>query len=145
MTGRAPGCGSSDHVLLNHRNFFRGHFDAEIAASDHHAVGDFENFFQVIDGLRLFQLGDDRNVAAVIRNNLFHCLHVGGGADERKRDRIDALLEAEFEILTVFVRQSLNGERDSGQVDAFVLPEHSAIQDLADYVFAFDRIDAEFD
>ena len=99
----------------------------------------------MIDGLRLFQLRDDGKVAAVIRNNLFHCLHVGGRADKRKRDRIDALLQAEFEILTVFVRQSLNGERDSGQVDAFVLPQCPAIQNFADYVFAFDRLDAEFD
>ena len=52
-------CGrSTDHMLLNDRNFFRRHLDTQIAASDHHAVGSFEDFFEMVDGLRLLQFGD---------------------------------------------------------------------------------------
>ena len=60
-------------MLLNDRNFFRRHFDAEIAAGDHDSVGGFENFFQMIDGLRLFELGDDGDVAAVRGDDLLDC------------------------------------------------------------------------
>ena len=65
MTGLPPRGGAADDVLLDDGNFFGGHFDAEIAAGDHDAVGDFEDVVEVIDGLRLFELGDDRDVAAV--------------------------------------------------------------------------------
>ena len=68
--GLAPGRGAANDVLLNDRDFFRRHFDAEIAAGDHDSVGGFENFFQMIDGLRLFELGDDGNVAAVRGDDL---------------------------------------------------------------------------
>ncbi len=88
----APGGGAADHVLLNHRNFFRRHLDAEIAAGDHDSVGGFEDFFQMIDGLRLFELGDDRDIALVRGDDLLDLGDVGGGADERKRDGIDAVL-----------------------------------------------------
>ena len=63
----APGGGAADDMLLDDRNFFGRHFHAQIAARHHDSVGGFENFFQMIDGLRLFQLGDDRNVAACER------------------------------------------------------------------------------
>ena len=47
--------------------FSGGDLDAEIAAGDHDSVGGFENFFQMVDSLRLFELGDDRDVAVVRR------------------------------------------------------------------------------
>src|SRR5262249_13339748 len=58
--GRAP-----DYVLLNDWNLFRGHLNAEIAAGDHGCVGSFENFFQMVDGLRFFELGDYWDVVLV--------------------------------------------------------------------------------
>ncbi len=56
----APLGGAADHMLLNDWNFFRRHFHAQIAAGDHHAIGSFEDFFQVVDGLRLFQFRDQQ-------------------------------------------------------------------------------------
>ena len=50
--------GAADHVLLNDRNFFRRHLHAQIAASHHYAVGGFQYFFEMVDGLRLLQFGD---------------------------------------------------------------------------------------
>ena len=117
-------------------NFFGRHFDAEIAAGDHDSVGGFENFFQMIDGLRLLELGDDGNVAAVRGDDLLDHADVGGGADEGERDGIDAVAEAEFEVFAIFFCQGGNGERHAGKVDAFVLAEHAAVDDVADDVFA---------
>ena len=65
--GLAPGGGAANDVLLNDGNFFGRHFDAEVAAGDHDSVGDFENFFEMIDGLRLLEFGDDRDIAAGAR------------------------------------------------------------------------------
>ena len=78
-------------MLLNDRDFFGRHFDAEVAARDHDSVGGFENFFQMIDGLWLFKLGNDRNVAVVGGDDLLHHADVGGGADERKRHRVHSV------------------------------------------------------
>ena len=54
----APHTCTANYMLLNDRNFFRRHFHAEIAARHHHAVSSFQNFFEMVDGLRLFQLGN---------------------------------------------------------------------------------------
>ena len=51
-------------MLLDDGNFFRRHLDAQISARDHDPVRDFEDFFEMIDRLRLFQLGDDGHIAS---------------------------------------------------------------------------------
>ena len=40
--------------------FSGGNFHAQVAARHHHAVGDVQDGVQVVDGLRLLQLGNDR-------------------------------------------------------------------------------------
>ena len=51
-----------DDLLLHDGNFFRAHLDAEIAARDHHAVGDGKNFVEIVDRFGLFEFGDDGNI-----------------------------------------------------------------------------------
>src|SRR5580658_319338 len=102
----APGGGTADYVLLNDGDFFRGHFYAEVAAGDHDSVGCFENFFQMIDGLRLFQFRDYGDVAVVLGDDLFDHDDVGGGADEGNRNRVDAVGQAEFQVLAIFFCES---------------------------------------
>ena len=69
-------------MLLDDGNFLGSHFDAEISAGDHDSVSDLEDFFQMIDGLRLFELGDDWDIAAVSGNDALYLGDVGGGAHE---------------------------------------------------------------
>ena len=138
MTGLRHAGRPADYVLLNDGNFFGRHFDAEIAAGDHDSVGGFENFFEMIDGLRLFQFGDDGDVAAVLSDDLFDHLHVGGGADERDRDRVDAVGESELEILAIFFGERRNRQGDPGEVNAFVFAEQAAVDDVAEHVVATD-------
>ena len=57
--GPAKVAGARDDVFLNDRNFFRIHFDAEVAAGDHHGIGHTQNLLQIFDGFRLFEFGDD--------------------------------------------------------------------------------------
>ena len=103
----------------------------------------------MIDGLRLFQLGDDGNVAVVpgtVRgDDLLDHADIGGAAHERESDGIDAVVEAEFEVFAVFFGQRRNGKRDAGKVDAFVLAQRAAVDDVAENVFAADAANAQFD
>ena len=78
-------------------------------------------------------------------DNLLDHADVGGGADEGKRDGIDAVIEAEFEILAIFFRERGNRESDAGKIDAFVLAEHAAVDDVAEHVFAAGAAHAQFD
>ena len=125
--------------------FSGSHFDAEIAASDHDSVGSFENFFEMVDGLRLFEFGDDGQVAVVGGDDLFDHADVGGGADERKRDGVDAVGEAEFQVFAIFFGEGGNRQGDARKIDAFVLAEQAAVDNVAEHVFAADGAHTHFD
>ena len=101
-------------MFLDHRDFFGSHFDAEIAAGDHDSVGSFEDFFQMIDGLRLFEFGNDRDIALVRGDDSLDCRNIGGGADEGESDGIDSVPEAKLQVLAIFGSHGRNGEGDSG-------------------------------
>ena len=49
--------------------------------------------------------------------------HIGGGAHERERDHVHAVLQTELQIVAVFVGQRRNGERGAGKIDALMLAE----------------------
>ena len=78
-------------------------------------------------------------------DDLLDHVHVGGGADERKSDRVHAVVEAELEILTIFFGHGGNRQRCAGQIDALVFAQSSAVQDVADNVFAAHGAHAQFD
>ena len=69
-------------VLLDHRDLLRRHLHPQIAARHHHAIRHLEDFIQMFERLRLFELGDDRHVSTVSANELLYLANVGGGAHE---------------------------------------------------------------
>ena len=101
-------------MFLNHRNFLRWHFHAQIATRDHHAIAGLKNFFNMLDGLRLLQFRNDWNIAAVIKNKLLQGVYVGSGSHERLRDSVHAMFEPELQVLAIFVRKRRNAERSAG-------------------------------
>ena len=66
---------------------------------------------QVRHDLRALQLGDDRNVGALVVEELPHFLDVGGGADEGDRHVVHRLLDAEAQILPVLLGQARHRHR----------------------------------
>ena len=132
-------------MLLNGGNFFRRHFDAEVAAGDHDAVGVFEDRFEVLDGLGFFELGDDPGFEAEGGDAEFDVADVFRSADEGDGDGVDAVLHAELEVLLIFFGERGDADRDAGKVDALVLAEHAAVDDLALDVFAGNLEDAQLD
>jgi hypothetical protein len=71
-------------------------FDAEVAARDHHAVGRVDDGVEVLDGLGLLDLGDERLLAARGADELLGLDAVLGAADERERDVVGALAHGEL-------------------------------------------------
>src|SRR5690348_5381023 len=99
----------------------------------------------MIDGLRLFELGDDRDVTAVRGDDLLGFADIGSRADKGLGDGVDAMTKAEFEISLVFVRERRNRQRNTGQVDALVLAKHASVDHITENVLAANRADTEFD
>ena len=137
--GRAP-----NHVLLNHRHLLGKHLDAEIAARHHHAVRRLNDLLQLLQSLRLFELGNDGDFTALILDELLHLAHIRRRAYERNCDHVDVVLEPEFQILSIFIRERGNGQRNSRQIDALVLPQDSAIHHIAFHVFPAHPTHAQF-
>ena len=64
----------------------------EGATRDHDSVSSPEDFFQMIDGLRLFELGNDRDIAPVRGDDSLDSGDIGGGTDEGEGNGVDAVL-----------------------------------------------------
>ena len=116
--------------------FSGGNFHAEIAACHHDAVGNLQNLFEVLDSLRLFELGDDRSIAFGGGDDLFDCADIGGSAHERDRHRIDAGREPEGEVFLVLAGERRQAEDGARQIDPLMLAQQSSIDHLTDHVIA---------
>ena len=90
ITGHQRIAGFQDDLFLHDGNFFRAHLHAQVAARDHHAVGDSENFVEIVYGFGLFQFGDHRRVFSGARDGVLGGADVGGGAHEAQRQVISA-------------------------------------------------------
>ena len=130
-------------MFLDDRNFFRRHLDAQIAASHHHPIRRFEDLLQLLERLRLFQFGDDWDVASAGLNHLLHLLNVGSRAHEGKGDDIHSVFQAKLQVFAVFFGERGNGERNSGQIDSLVFAQQAAIDHLAFHVFPAHSCDAQ--
>ena len=70
----------------------------------------------MLDGLGLFQLGDDPGFAAEADDAIAHQTDVFGGADKRNRNRINAVLQSELKIDLVFRGQGRNTDFVPGRL-----------------------------
>ena len=77
----------ADDVLLQVRDVLQRTVDAEVATGNHHGVGRSGDAGQVGERRARLDLGDD---AGTVANNLPQRGHVGGAADERQGDELDA-------------------------------------------------------
>ena len=135
--------GATDDLLLNGGDFFRRHFNTEIAARNHDAVGNFKNRVEMVDGLRLFELGDDPALGAERCDAIFYEADVFAGPDERHCDRVNTGFQREGQIFFVFFCQRGNAHGNPWQVDALVLAERAAVDDVDLDVDAIDLADMQ--
>ncbi len=136
MTGLAFSRADLHDALLDERNLFQRHFDAEVAAGDHDAVEGQHDVVQRIDRLWLLDLGDDRTADPDLGHDLVHQLHVLARADEGQRDEVDAQAQGELEVLDILLRHRRHADVDAGQRQALVVADDAALSDVADDVGA---------
>lgn len=145
MTGLASRRARLDGALLHERDVLEGHLDAEVAAGDHDAVERRDDALEVVDGLRLLDLGDDGDALAELVHDRVHVDDVVGRADERQRDHVDAEAHGEAEVLAVLVGQGRDADGDTRQVDALVVADLTADDRLGEHVGVGDLDRAEHD
>ena len=141
--GRAVG--PRDQVLLDQRDVFEPHFDAEVAPRDHDAVGGEHDRIDVLERFVLLDLGHDGNALPAFVHERAHAFDVGRGADERNADPIDAGLETEREVFEIAIGHRVERERAVGIVDPLHRPQRAAGFDPRMHFVAVDRLDAQRD
>ena len=85
--------GARDDHFLHDGNALGVHLHAEVAASDHDAVGDAQDGVEIFDGFGFFELGDYRGVFSGAANEIFRQHDVFGMAHETYGNVVDVLLE----------------------------------------------------
>ena len=122
-----------DDLLLHRRADLGSDLDAQVAAGDHDAVGGLENVVELVDGSSALDLGQNGHVLELA--DLAHALRV---ADEGGGDEVDALLEAEEDVLAVTVGHGGQRQLCVGNVHALALAERAAVLHGAANVLAVD-------
>lgn len=121
--------GEFDGALLDDGDLFEGHFDAEVAAGDHDAVEGGDDVVDVVDGLGLFDLGDDGEASAFFVHDAVDVFDVAAAADEGEGDDVGAGAQRPAEVVDVFFGEGGDGDGDAGEVEALVVGDHAAFDD----------------
>ena len=77
--------------------------------------------------LVVLQLADDLDVLALLAQHFPDSVNVRSLTDEGGEDHVNTLLHAELQILNVLLRHSGEIDSSSGQVDALLAAQHTAI------------------
>ena len=127
MTGLARRRARVDGALLHQRHLLERQLHAEVAARDHDAVEGVDDRLEVVDGLRLLDLGDHRQAHALVVHDPLHVEQVVGAAHERQRDHVDAETQRPAQVGDVLLGHGRHAHGDAGQVDALVVADAPAL------------------
>jgi hypothetical protein len=128
--------GDLDRALLHQRHVLQRQLDAQVAAGDHDAVEREHDGLEVVDRLRLLQLGDHRQPGAPGVHDLVDEVDVRRAAHERQRDHVDPQFEGELQVGDVLLGQRGHRHVHAGQREALVVADRPALGDAADHVHA---------
>ena len=99
----------------------------------------------VIDALAVLDLGDDADVGVILVQQVADVVDVLCGADEGSGDEIEALLDAEDDVVAVALAQVGHGQVDAGDIDALLGLDLAAVEHFADDVGVRDALDGQLD
>ena len=133
----------ADDLFLDQRNVLGRNLNAEVTASDHDAVGDFENRIEVLDAFEVLDLRHDLHVAIVLLDELADGQDVLRTLDKGSSDEIEVLLAAEDDVLRILLRDRRQAEGYARSSDALLRAHLAAVLDRRDDVLAADLIDLE--
>ena len=145
MTGFAMRRASSTARFCTIGTASSGSSTPEVAAGDHDAVERVDDLFEGVDRLRLLDLRDDRDLAALLGHDLEDPVDVRGVAHERQRDVVGAELEAPAQVGFVLLRQRGHVDGDAGEVDALVVRDRAGDDALGLHLDAVGLEDLDLD
>src|SRR5699024_1054564 len=128
--------GDLHHALLHERNLLEWNLHTEVTAGNHDRVEGQHDGFEGRDGLRLLQLGDDRDTTSLLVHDGMDEFDIRRGAHEGQGDEVNAEVQGETEILDVLLGQGGNGDVHARQGDTLVVGDGATFGDLADDVIA---------
>ena len=107
---------------------------AEVTASDHDAVEGPDDLVEVVDGLGLLDLGDDREAQPFLIHDPVDLCDVSRAAHKRQGNHVDPQAQGPAQVLLILVGHRRHAHRGSGDVDALVVGEHAALDDHARHI-----------
>ena len=131
-----------DHHLLQIGHFLRRDLYAQVPAGHHDSVRAADDLIDVLNPFRILDLSDNWNIwrAALPKE----CLDLQDAlciADKGSRDKVNLLLYAEADILSVLIGNGRQAHRYIRHIDAFALSEFSSIDygtdDLLGFLFLY--------
>ena len=131
---------SGDDPVLQRRNALGRKLDAEVAASDHHRVGQLQYLVQPVDRLGLLDLGQQRRRIA---DQLARFGHVFRSLDEGQGNEIGALFQREFQVFPILLGQGRDRHQHIGDVDPLVVADLAADLDHRGDLVLLHRCDPE--
>ena len=132
-------------ALLQARQLRITHFDAEIAARDHHRVAREHDLLEARNRLAALDLRDDARVAARGHEQRPGLLDVRCLAHERDREVVHVERGCQPHVLAILVRQRLRRQAAATPVDALVIGDLAAGRHLALDARTRHRHDPELD
>ena len=115
-------------ALLDDRDLLERQLDAEVAAGHHHPVEGLHDAREVLHGLGLLHLGQDRDPPTDLVHDRVHVLDIGRTAHERQEDHVDADAQRPAQVVLVLLRQRRHAHGHPGQVDALVVADRAALE-----------------
>ena len=112
-----------DDLFLQDGHVFRRQFHAEIAARDHHRIGHRNDFVEMFDGRRFFELGHNRRAAA---DQFAGFGNVGRPLDKAEPDIIRPVIQRELQILAILGAERRHRQDGVGNVKALVVGNPAA-------------------
>ena len=113
-------------ALLRARHTLRRQLHTEVAARHHDGVAEADDFIEIVEGLRLFQLGEHPGAAL---DDFLRLKYVFRTLHERQADIFNAARQGEIHVLAVLLGQGGDGQDDIGDIDALAVAQSAAIDD----------------
>ena len=141
----APLVAGGDQAFLDGGHFFGRHLDPQVAPGHHDAVGRIDDGVDVLQGLGLFDLGDDGRLIGQGGQVFPHASDVVRMPHEGHGDEIHLFLHSEGRILEILLGDGGHRQRGPWNVDPLVVLQHPPDDHLAAHLRAFHLADAQHD
>lgn len=133
----------SNHHFLSQENLTGGYLDTEVATSNHHSITFAQDFVKVFYTLFVLDLDDDLDAGTIGTKDLTNVLDILSTANKRRKNHVDAILDAELQVLLVLFRECWKVYICLGEIDTLTRREGPVVESTDAEVGAVDGQDEE--